>query len=103
MFYYPFDNQQCFLLLQLNVRQELVKFSGDMASVVYLEDRKLPAYLLTDIYIEVIETGSNQTRYSTLSVSYNLLQYPKCELQLVTFAHSILSGSYSKLQYCECK
>lgn len=54
------------------MRRELVKFSVHKAIVVYLEDRKLPAYLLKDIYIVVTETGSNQTRYSTLSVSYNL-------------------------------
>lgn len=69
MFYYPFDTQRCFLQLQLSVRKELVKFAEHKAHVLYLEDPKLPAYLLKKFYITVNEIGNNETRYSTLNVS----------------------------------
>ncbi|XP_071524207.1 uncharacterized protein [Panulirus ornatus] len=72
VFYYPFDTQMCFLQLQLSVRRELVKFAEHKAHVVYLEDRKLPAYLLKEFYITVNEMGNNETRYSTLNVEFVL-------------------------------
>nr|XP_045592375.1 uncharacterized protein LOC123754216 isoform X1 [Procambarus clarkii] len=86
VFYYPFDNQQCFLLLQLTVRRGLVRFAGDKARVVYLEDPKLPAYLLADFSITVTEGGNNETRYSTLRVRlsirhshYIIILYPRTQ------------------------
>uniref|UniRef100_A0A0P4W8Z6 Uncharacterized protein n=1 Tax=Scylla olivacea TaxID=85551 RepID=A0A0P4W8Z6_SCYOL len=72
VFYYPFDSQHCFLQLQLSVRRELVKFSEEKAQVEYLEDPKLPAYILKGIFITVLESGSNETRYSMLNVEFVL-------------------------------
>ncbi|KAK7073216.1 hypothetical protein SK128_020873 [Halocaridina rubra] len=72
VFYYPFDTQTCYLLFQLSTRLELVEFTGEKSHVVYLEDPKLPAYLLSKYFITVIEGGNNETRYSTLKVEFEL-------------------------------
>ncbi|XP_047488093.1 uncharacterized protein LOC125038600 [Penaeus chinensis] len=72
LFYYPFDVQHCYLMLQLNVRKELVEFSSDRAHVVYQEDPKLPAFVLSNYFIEVTEGGDDETRYSVLEVDFEL-------------------------------
>ncbi|XP_064116511.1 uncharacterized protein LOC135222327 [Macrobrachium nipponense] len=70
--YYPFDSQRCFLLLQLSTRRELIKFHPQRTRVLYLEDPKLPAYLLSRYQIDVIVGGNNETQYSSLKVTFEL-------------------------------
>ncbi|XP_068236122.1 uncharacterized protein [Palaemon carinicauda] len=72
VFYYPFDTQRCYLMFQLNTRQELVRFTTAKSAVVYHDDPKLPAYLLSNYFIDVIELGNNETKYSSLKVTFEL-------------------------------
>lgn len=95
LFYYPFDVQHCYLMLQLNVRKELVEFSSDRASVVYQEDPKLPAFVLSNYLIAVTEGGDDETRYSVLEV-FVLEVYTGIYLDLVfVFCSHALGSSLS--------
>lgn len=44
---------------------------SEKARVVYGEDKKLPAYVLSEYTIAVTEAGNNETRYSRLQVREN--------------------------------
>ncbi|XP_069974618.1 uncharacterized protein [Penaeus vannamei] len=96
VFYYPFDTQRCYLQLQLSVRRELVSFTAEKARVLYGEDTKLPAYVLSEYIITVTEGGNNETRYSRLQVEFELTRrwtmivltvyLPTSMLQLIGYA-----------------
>ncbi|XP_071552277.1 uncharacterized protein [Panulirus ornatus] len=73
VFYYPFDVQRCFILLQLaSVRKELTTFISEKTSVIYLEEKLLPGYEVTECNITVSEAGNNETRFSELQVQFEL-------------------------------
>ncbi|XP_042208683.1 uncharacterized protein LOC121856959 [Homarus americanus] len=73
VFYYPFDTQRCSVLVQLSsLRQEVVSFVTEKASVVYLEDKQLPSYTVVNYRATATHRGSNATKYSVLMVEFEL-------------------------------
>lgn len=69
MFYYPFDTQRCFALLQSSVSQDLVEFSRDQHVLTFLDDQNLPSYFVNNFRIHVTVLDTNQTIYSLLQVT----------------------------------
>ncbi|XP_042222801.1 uncharacterized protein LOC121867111 [Homarus americanus] len=73
VFYYPFDTQRCFILLQLaSVRKEHTSFTSDKTTVDYLEEKLLPGYEVTHCTVAVTDRGNNETRHSMLQVRLEL-------------------------------
>ncbi|XP_071519931.1 uncharacterized protein [Panulirus ornatus] len=73
VFYYPFDTQRCFVLLQLSsLRMEVASFSDEDVGVVYLEDHELPEHTVSRYQVLVTHRGTNRTRYSMLRVEFEL-------------------------------
>ncbi|XP_071540379.1 uncharacterized protein [Panulirus ornatus] len=73
VFYYPFDKQKCSILIQLSsVRQDNVTFYQEGTSVEYMGFEELPLFVVNNFAVEVTHRGDNQTRYSVLSVEFEL-------------------------------
>ncbi|XP_045135650.1 uncharacterized protein LOC123518714 [Portunus trituberculatus] len=73
VFYYPFDKQECSVLIKLaSVRQENVSFVQDEAVAEYFGLEELPLYVVRNFHSMVTYVGDNQTRYSTLSIDFQL-------------------------------
>lgn len=70
MFYYPFDKQWCHVFIQLSsANKEQATFTSSKAKIIYLEERFLPDYEVSETSITVTDEGNNETRFSVLRVS----------------------------------
>ncbi|XP_042241468.1 uncharacterized protein LOC121879047 [Homarus americanus] len=73
VFYYPFDKQRCSVLLQLSsVRQDNVTFTQEGAQVEYMGFEELPLFVVNKFEVVATHRGDNDTRYSVLSVEFQL-------------------------------
>lgn len=68
VFYYPFDVQQCNLLVQLtSVSKQLVALTNARSSVEYNNNRHLQIYVVSRFFVK--ETDNNNTRNTMIEVS----------------------------------
>ncbi|KAK7083948.1 hypothetical protein SK128_013704 [Halocaridina rubra] len=70
VFDYPFDRQRCNILVQLSaISKELVSFTANKSTAVYLQNPELPTYLVGDFSATL---PANQTRLSIIEVGFTL-------------------------------
>ncbi|XP_068220377.1 uncharacterized protein [Palaemon carinicauda] len=96
VFYYPFDEQECSILVQFSsVSKELVAFTTNGSSTAYGQSAKLPIYIVSDFFALV---PSNETRLSMVQVGFMLTRrYTLIVLSIYLPSLMLLAIGYATL------
>ncbi|XP_064111553.1 glycine receptor subunit alpha-4-like [Macrobrachium nipponense] len=96
VFYYPFDDQQCSILVQFSsVSKELVAFTTNGSSTAYSQSSQLPIYTVSDFFASV---PSNDTRLSMVQVGFKLTRrYTLIVLSIYLPSLMLLAIGYTTL------
>lgn len=80
VFYYPFDVQQCSVLLQLSsLSKELVTFTAARSLVEFGQDSTLPTYIIGEFFAKEMDSPSRESKLEVLrifGVKQNTCHYP---------------------------
>lgn len=59
VFYYPFDMQQCTVLMQMSsLSKNLVSLTKSRARVEFIQDSELSTYVINDFFVEEVANAS---------------------------------------------